>query len=80
MTPDTDAIAHYEIRQLSAEAQGLILHRLRNSLAIISGNLSLLMLPNGWAAPPVDSRIVKAHEACKRLDREITELFGKETP
>ena len=66
---DENALA--EIRALSPEARGLILHRLRNSLMIASGNAEFLVAST-------DARIAhRALAACRRLDREITELFGQ---
>ena len=44
---DADALALYEIRQLSDEAQGLILHRLRNRHNLAPGLTVFKMQPIG---------------------------------
>lgn len=67
----------YEIRQLSNEAQGLILHRLRNSLTIASGHAHLLATMEIGINPMLaKDRAQTVERACVRLSREITELFG----
>lgn len=68
-----------EIRALSPEARGLILHRLRNTLQIASANVELIRNAAVEHRVYVDSltRLTgNALDACRRLDREINDLFG----
>ena len=74
MKTEDDSLALYEIRQLSDAAQGLILHKLRNSLQIVQGNISLLQtaVADSWRSPLAD----RAQKGCERLAGELDELFG----
>jgi len=82
-----DALALMEIQALSPEAKGLILHRLRNPLAIVSGNLDLLfdftkplqlaLRNTSMAVGDHFGRYIDpARDACDRLNIEISEMFS----
>lgn len=63
-----------EVSALSAEARGLILHKLRQPLAVISGNAQLAEMEDSNL--PVSDYVHRILGAARNLNNEINKLFG----
>lgn len=70
----TDEEALREIQALSEKAKSLIMHKLRNPLAIVTGNIDLIK-DNQFLPFEVLSKLGVMLEAATRINEELREML-----